>query len=178
MRRPSTSRQLPKLKTASRKRKTRKRKIRRRKGKRRKILPASPNKDRRQRDGEKYKRSEKRPFSLLLYFSLAESRHIGTSIRRLERAAARRRMGVNRSLTRAAPYRCTIIKTPDRLGGRNRLCRIESEVDVGYKILLADDSATVQKIITLTFSDEGVEVITVNNGDEAIDRLRRLRPAL
>jgi CheY-like chemotaxis protein len=49
---------------------------------------------------------------------------------------------------------------------------------VDYKILLADDSATVQKIITLTFSDEGVEVIAVNNGDEAIDRLRRLRPAL
>ena len=47
-----------------------------------------------------------------------------------------------------------------------------------YKILLADDSATVQKIITLTFSDEGVEVIAVNNGDEAIDRLQRLRPAL
>jgi CheY-like chemotaxis protein len=36
----------------------------------------------------------------------------------------------------------------------------------------------VQKIITLTFSDEGVEVIAVNNGDDAIDRLRRLRPAL
>jgi CheY-like chemotaxis protein len=49
---------------------------------------------------------------------------------------------------------------------------------VDYKILLADDSATVQKIITLTFSDEGVEVIAVSNGDEAIDRLRRLRPAL
>jgi CheY-like chemotaxis protein len=47
-----------------------------------------------------------------------------------------------------------------------------------YKILLADDSVTVQKIITLTFSDERVEVIAVNNGDEAIDRLRRLRPAL
>jgi len=49
---------------------------------------------------------------------------------------------------------------------------------VDYKILLADESATVQKIITLTFSDEGVEVIAVNNGDEAIDRLQRLRPAL
>ena len=47
-----------------------------------------------------------------------------------------------------------------------------------YKILLADDSVTVQKIIMLTFSDEGVDVIAVNNGDEAIDRLRRLRPAL
>ena len=47
-----------------------------------------------------------------------------------------------------------------------------------HKILLADDSVTVQKIITLTFSDEGVDVIAVNNGDEAIKRLRRLRPAL
>jgi len=49
---------------------------------------------------------------------------------------------------------------------------------VGYKILLADDSVTVQKIITLTFSDEGVDVLTVNNGDEAIHRLQYLRPAL
>jgi CheY-like chemotaxis protein len=49
---------------------------------------------------------------------------------------------------------------------------------VDQKILLADDSATVQKIIALTFSDEGLEVIAANNGDEAIDRLRRIRPAL
>lgn len=49
---------------------------------------------------------------------------------------------------------------------------------MGYKILLADDSVTVQKIITLTFSDEGVDVVTVNNGDEAISRLQYMRPAL
>ncbi len=49
---------------------------------------------------------------------------------------------------------------------------------MGYKILLADDSVTVQKIITLTFSDEGVDVLTVNNGDEAINRLQYMRPAL
>jgi len=49
---------------------------------------------------------------------------------------------------------------------------------VSHKILLADDSVTVQKIITLTFSDEGVDVVTVNNGDEAINRLQYLRPAL
>lgn len=49
---------------------------------------------------------------------------------------------------------------------------------MGYKILLADDSVTVQKIITLTFSDEGVDVLTVNNGDEAVSRLQYMRPAL
>jgi CheY-like chemotaxis protein len=49
---------------------------------------------------------------------------------------------------------------------------------LGYKILLADDSVTVQKIITLTFSDEGAEVSSVNNGEEAISRLRYVRPDL
>lgn len=49
---------------------------------------------------------------------------------------------------------------------------------MSYKILLADDSVTVQKIVTLTFSDEGVDVIPVNNGDDAIKRLQSLRPAL
>src|SRR6266511_4231754 len=65
MRRAPTRRRLPKLKTASRKRK-----IRRRKGKRRKILPAFPNKDRRQRDGKKYKRSEKGLFRSFCTFLL------------------------------------------------------------------------------------------------------------
>ncbi|NOT60653.1 MAG: response regulator [Acidobacteria bacterium] len=49
---------------------------------------------------------------------------------------------------------------------------------MSHKILLADDSVTVQKIVTLTFSDEGVDVVPVNNGDEAIRRLQSLRPAL
>ncbi|MBK6796725.1 MAG: response regulator [Acidobacteria bacterium] len=49
---------------------------------------------------------------------------------------------------------------------------------MGYKILLADDSLTVQKIISLTFKDEDIEVETVNNGDQAITRLHYMRPAL
>lgn len=49
---------------------------------------------------------------------------------------------------------------------------------MNHKILLADDSVTVQKIITLTFSDEGVDVLTVNTGEEAIHRLQYMRPAL
>jgi CheY-like chemotaxis protein len=53
-----------------------------------------------------------------------------------------------------------------------------AEEDVSHKILLADDSVTVQKIVTLTFSDEGVDVAPVNNGDEAIMRLQYMRPDL
>ena len=44
------------------------------------------------------------------------------------------------------------------------------------KILLADDSVTVQKVIELTFHDEGMEVIAVGDGQEAIDCLERERP--
>lgn len=49
---------------------------------------------------------------------------------------------------------------------------------MSYKILLADDSLTVQKIISLTFKDEDIDVETVNNGDQAINRLHYMRPAL
>nr|MCU0257091.1 response regulator [Vicinamibacterales bacterium] len=44
------------------------------------------------------------------------------------------------------------------------------------KILLADDSVTVQKVIELTFSDEGIQVVAVGDGRQAIDRLATERP--
>ena len=46
----------------------------------------------------------------------------------------------------------------------------------GRKLLLADDSATIQKVIDLTFADEGVQVVSVSNGQDAIDRLLDLKP--
>ena len=46
------------------------------------------------------------------------------------------------------------------------------------KILLADDSITIQKVIELTFSDEDFEVVTVGNGRLAIERLPEARPDL
>ncbi len=46
----------------------------------------------------------------------------------------------------------------------------------GRKLLLADDSATIQKVIDLTFADEGVQVVSVSSGREAIDRLLEIRP--
>ncbi|HEU5460321.1 MAG TPA: response regulator [Pyrinomonadaceae bacterium] len=46
----------------------------------------------------------------------------------------------------------------------------------GRKLLLADDSATIQKVIDLTFADEGVRVMAVGNGQEAIDRILEFAP--
>jgi len=46
----------------------------------------------------------------------------------------------------------------------------------GRKLLLADDSATIQKVIDLTFADEGVQVVSVGNGQDAIDRLPEINP--
>jgi CheY-like chemotaxis protein len=39
------------------------------------------------------------------------------------------------------------------------------------RILLADDSITIQKVVHLTFTDEGIDVVTVGNGELAIKKL-------
>src|SRR5207253_2250606 len=44
------------------------------------------------------------------------------------------------------------------------------------KILLADDSITIQKVVELTFSDGDYEVVAVNNGARAIQKLSEMRP--
>jgi CheY-like chemotaxis protein len=44
------------------------------------------------------------------------------------------------------------------------------------KILLADDSITIQKVVELTFSDGDYEVSAVNNGAKAIQKLSEMRP--
>jgi CheY-like chemotaxis protein len=40
-----------------------------------------------------------------------------------------------------------------------------------HRLLLADDSVTIQRVIELTFADEDIEVIAVGDGQMAIDRL-------
>ena len=44
------------------------------------------------------------------------------------------------------------------------------------KLLLADDSVTIQSVIELTFADEEVTVVAVGDGQQAIDRVRSDRP--
>src|SRR5258708_23392663 len=44
------------------------------------------------------------------------------------------------------------------------------------KILLADDSITIQKVVELTFSDGDYEVTAVNNGAKAIAKRSEMRP--
>lgn len=46
------------------------------------------------------------------------------------------------------------------------------------KLLLADDSVTIQKVVNLTFADEGIEVFAVSDGIEAVDRLMEISPDL
>ena len=40
-----------------------------------------------------------------------------------------------------------------------------------HRLLLADDSVTIQKVIELTFADEDVTVVAVGDGDAAIAKL-------
>jgi CheY-like chemotaxis protein len=47
-----------------------------------------------------------------------------------------------------------------------------------HKLLLADDSITIQKVVNLTFADEGIEVITVGDGNSAMEKFEEFTPDL
>jgi CheY-like chemotaxis protein len=47
---------------------------------------------------------------------------------------------------------------------------------VTHKLLLADDSVTIQRVVELTFSGEDVQVVTVGDGEQAIARIPVERP--
>ncbi len=46
------------------------------------------------------------------------------------------------------------------------------------KLLLADDSITIQKVVNLTFADEGIEVVTAGDGDAAMQKFVEIKPDL
>ncbi len=46
------------------------------------------------------------------------------------------------------------------------------------RLLLADDSATIQKVINLTFADEGIEVVAVGDGEAAMQKFVEATPDL
>ena len=43
-------------------------------------------------------------------------------------------------------------------------------------LLLADDSVTIQKVVGISFANEDVTLVTVDNGDDAISKARETRP--
>jgi len=43
-------------------------------------------------------------------------------------------------------------------------------------LLLADDSVVIQKLVGLSFANEDVEIVTTDNGDDAVIRAREIRP--
>lgn len=44
------------------------------------------------------------------------------------------------------------------------------------KLLLADDSITIQKVVNLTFADQGMDVVAFSDGDAAIENLDSIKP--
>ncbi len=47
---------------------------------------------------------------------------------------------------------------------------------MSYKLLLADDSVTIQRVIELTFSGEDITIVTVGDGEQAIARIPIEKP--
>ncbi|PYV35850.1 MAG: hypothetical protein DMG09_18855, partial [Acidobacteria bacterium] len=44
------------------------------------------------------------------------------------------------------------------------------------KLLVADDSVTIHKVVTLTFADEDVVIETATDGAKAIESAKRIKP--
>src|SRR6266851_9458599 len=66
---------------------------------------------------------------------------------------------------------CVQIHSSATVGRNLAECRAMAK-----RILLADDSITIQKVVELTFSDGDYEVTAVNNGNKAIQKLSEMRP--
>ena len=49
---------------------------------------------------------------------------------------------------------------------------------MGARILVADDSVTIQKVVELTFSKEDFVLTQARNGEEAIRKAKEMRPDL
>lgn len=47
---------------------------------------------------------------------------------------------------------------------------------MAHKLLLADDSITIQKVVSLTFADEDFDIVCVGNGELAVEKLREMSP--
>ena len=43
-------------------------------------------------------------------------------------------------------------------------------------LLLADDSVVIQKLVGLSFANENIEIVSTDNGDDAVTMARDLRP--
>ena len=44
------------------------------------------------------------------------------------------------------------------------------------KLLLADDSVVIQKLVGLSFANEAIEIVSTDNGDDAVSMAREIRP--
>lgn len=49
---------------------------------------------------------------------------------------------------------------------------------MGYRLLLADDSITIQKVVGIIFADQEFELTVVDNGTSALEKARELHPDL
>ena len=70
--------------------------------------------------------------------------------------------------------RCAQFNPIDPARGANH--QVTQALLAGKKLLLADDSITIQKVVDLTFTDEGVTVLAANNGREAVEKLSEFAP--
>jgi CheY-like chemotaxis protein len=67
---------------------------------------------------------------------------------------------------------CEVASRPDAASDQYR----NAGGTTGKTPLLADDSVTIQKVVGISFANEDIAIVTVDNGDDAIAKARELRP--
>jgi CheY-like chemotaxis protein len=53
---------------------------------------------------------------------------------------------------------------------------VDAQAAAKPRLLIADDSVTVRKVVELTFADEGIDVTAVGSGEEAMQRFVEIEP--
>ncbi len=47
---------------------------------------------------------------------------------------------------------------------------------MAFKVLVADDSVTIHRLVSLALKEEDIEIYTVSNGDDAIQKIKEIKP--
>ncbi len=74
-----------------------------------------------------------------------------------------------RGVSRAWRMNCPLLRS--RLPSNRK-----AAADMTKKILIADDSVTIQKVVQITFARQDAELICVDNGDDALAKAKALKP--
>jgi CheY-like chemotaxis protein len=71
---------------------------------------------------------------------------------------------------------CAVLPYKTRFYGLLRQVSLRRKYSMGYKLLLADDSITIQKVVAIIFASEDYDLTVVDNGIDTLAKAREIMP--